>query len=322
LALQDISTDALTIEVVPLDEQGLANGFMWGGKVLGGAGTAAGAAWLLGAVGPSATFAVAAGVTALFALVPMLVRERPGERLLPWSPGEPSAEAKAAQLDGWAVIGRSLRRVLFLPASLLVTLAGFAHGLTYGLFDALMPVLTVQELAWTDAAFSYTSAVAGVVAGVVGIILGGVLVRWLGNVRAIQAALGGIVVLCAAMALAASLWANPHVIEAYIGLVLTTRTLVMVAIFAASMALCWRPVAAAQFALYMAIGNLGIAGGSAMLGPLRAALTYPQIFLLSALLALAGAVLLRWAHVGEHVTRVDAFDLPTATPAVVPARAA
>ncbi|MBA2671733.1 MAG: MFS transporter, partial [Gemmatimonadetes bacterium] len=47
LALQDIATDALTIDVVPLDEQARANGLMWGGKTLGGAIAAAGAALLL-----------------------------------------------------------------------------------------------------------------------------------------------------------------------------------------------------------------------------------------------------------------------------------
>ena len=41
LALQDIATDALAIDIVPLDEQPRANGLMWGGKVLGTAGAAA-----------------------------------------------------------------------------------------------------------------------------------------------------------------------------------------------------------------------------------------------------------------------------------------
>ena len=189
LALQDISTDALTIDVVPLDEQPRANGLMWGGKVLGGAGTAAGAGWLLNAVGVSTTLVVAGCVTAAFALVPILVRERPGERLLPWTAGAASEAAAAVQLESWAVIGRSLRRVLLMPASLLGAFVGFVMSMNQGFAEALGPVFTVQHLGWVDTSFSNMIAVAGLVGGLVGMIGGGLLVRWLGRARAIQAAL-------------------------------------------------------------------------------------------------------------------------------------
>ncbi len=189
LALQDISTDALTIDVVPLDEQPRANGLMWGGKVLGGAGTAAGAGWLLNAVGVSTTLVVAGCVTAAFALVPILVRERPGERLLPWTAGAASEAAAAVQLKSWAVIGRSLRRVLLMPASLLGAFVGFVMSMNQGFAEALGPVFTVQHLGWVDTSFSNMIAVAGLVGGLVGMIGGGLLVHRLGRARAIQAAL-------------------------------------------------------------------------------------------------------------------------------------
>ena len=317
LALQDIATDALTIDVVPLDEQPFANGLMWGGKVFGIAGTSAGGAWLLGAVGLLGTLLAAAVVTLAFMALPLVVRERPGERLLPWTAGAASPEARALQLDGWRAIGRSLRRVVFLPASLLVAAAGFALLLHQGLFDAYGPVFVVQHLGWTDAAFSNAKALGTLVGGLVGMIGGGWLVRWLGRARAVRAALLVLVAVAVAMALAAPLWSTALVTAAYLLLWVTAQTLATIAFFATCMALCWRPVAGVQFSLYMAIGNVGLVTGSALMGPLVGALTPSQMFAAMAVVPVATAVLLLRVDVAAHVDRLAALDaspLPPTSP--------
>ncbi len=322
LALQDIATDALTIDVVPPDEQARANGLMWGGKVLGGAATAAAAAWLFGAAGVSATFAVAALATLAFALIPLLVRERPGERLLPWTAGAPSAEAQALQLDGWAAIGRSLRRVAFLPASLLAALAGFALQLNEGFFDAFGPVFTVQTLGWTDAAFSNTMAVAKLVGGVVGMVGGGLLVKWLGRTQAVRVAALTTAAIGAAMGLAAPFWSSLLLTQAYLLLFVAAQTLAVIAFFATCMALCWKPVAAVQFSLFMAIANVGFMAGAALMGPLVTALTDAQALFVTAVVPVAAALLLLRVDVPAHVARVSAFDAETAPTLDAPVLAA
>ncbi len=308
LALQDIATDALTIDVVPLDEQPFANGLMWGGKVFGIAGTAAGGAWLLGSVGLSGTLAVAAAATLAFVGLPLVVRERPGERLLPWTVGAASPEARALQPDGWRQIGRSLRRVAVLPASLLVAAAGFALLLHQGLFDAYGPVFAVQHLGWTDTAFSNAKALGTLVGGVVGMLGGGLLVRWLGRAEAVRAALLALVVVAVAMALAAPFWSVALVVEAYLLLWMTAQTLATIAFFATCMALCWKPVAAVQFALFMALANVGLVMGSALMGPLVATLTPPQMFGAMAVVPVVTAVLLLRVDVAAHVAHVAALD--------------
>ncbi len=308
LALQDIATDALTIDVVPLGEQPRANGLMWGGKVLGTAGAAAAGAWLFGAVGVPATFAVAALTTLAFGLIPLLVRERPGERLLPWTAGAPSAEAQALQLHGWRTIGRSLRRVALLPASLLVALVGFTQQINMGFFEAFGPVFTVQSLGWTDAAFSNTMAVAKLVGGVVGMVGGGLLVTWLGRTRAMRAGLLVTAAVAVAMGLAVPWWSHPLVAQAYLLLFSTAHTLATIAFFATCMALCWKPVAAVQFSLFMALSNVGLMAGSALTGPLVASLTdAPPLFVTAAVPVVAALLTLR-VDVAAHVARVAALD--------------
>lgn len=308
LALQDIATDALTIDVVPLDEHGTANGLMWGGKVFGTAGAAAAAAWLFGTVGVPGTFAAAASATAAFALLPLAVRERPGERLIPWSAGAPSPEAEALQLEGWTKIGRSLRRVAFLPASLLAIGAGFFLASSDGLLNAYAPVFTVRHLGWADASFSNTMAVAKLIGGSVGMLGGGLLVAWLGRTRALCAALLVSAGTCAAMGLAPVLWSSAVVVQVYLILFVTALTLAAIAFFATCMALCWKPVAAVQFALFMAVSNVGLVSGSALMGPLEAALPPAQMFFAMAVLPIVAAVLLLRVDVPAQVARLDALD--------------
>ena len=307
LALQDVATDALTIDVVPLEEQPRANGLMWGGKVLGGAGTAAVAGWLLNTAGVSATFAIAGCATMAFASVPLVVRERPGERLLPWMSGAASEAAAAVQLESWAEIGRSLRRVLFMPASLLGALAGFVLSLNTGFDKALGPVFTVQELGWADASFSNMIAIAGVVGGVIGMVGGGLLVRWMGRTRAIQTALFVLAAFGVAMGLAASVWSSDIAVQGFFVLTVTARTLSSIAFFALCMALCWKPVAAAQFALYMAINNVGIMGGASLFGVLEGVLTYGQLFFVFALIPFVALTILHFVDLETHVARVEAL---------------
>ena len=307
LALQDIATDALAINVVPLDEQGRANGLMWGGKVLGTAATAAASAWSFGAAGVPATFAFAGLATLAFALVPLLLRERPGERVLPWTAGAASPEARAVQLTGWAEIGRSLRRVAFLPASLVTALVGFGLNLSMGFFGGFGLVLTIQTLGWTDVAFSNTMAAAELTGGVVGMVGGGLLVTWLGRTRAIRVAAVALAVVGVAMGLAAPFWESTLVTQAYLVLFVTTRTLAMIAFFATCMALCWTRVAAVQFGLFMAVGNLGLMAGSALMGPLVAATTDTQALFVMAVFPVVVALLTLRVDVATHAARVEAF---------------
>lgn len=145
-AFMDVAIDGLAIEIFPLDEQPKANSYMWGGKVIGAASTTAGAGWTLSEFGLPVTSLVAAACSIIFLTLPLLMRERPGERFLPWTSGNASPISLHLQMTGWGEILKSLVKVIFLPASVIISLVSFLHGITYGLFDALMPMITVQEL--------------------------------------------------------------------------------------------------------------------------------------------------------------------------------
>jgi PAT family beta-lactamase induction signal transducer AmpG len=242
-------------------------------------------------------------------LVPLLLRERPGERLLPWTPGAPAPESVALQLEGWAGIGQSLLRVFRLPVCLLLLGVAFAHGLFTGLFEATMPVLTVQELGWADTDYAGLSAMTRIVSGVLGMVLGGLLVERLGRRAAVGAMLGVIAVGSLAMGLLPALWASRVAVQAYAYAFQIAYVFASVGFFAMAMAACWKRVGATQFALFMAASNLGLSTGSALLGPIGDPFGFAGMFLAAAVCAAAALALLPLFDLPRHAVRLGGLDV-------------
>lgn len=92
-AFQDVATDGMAIDIVPVHEQARANGLMWGAKIMGISGSLFLGTWLINHYGLREATIALAMLVALIMLVPILMRERPGEKILPWSRGKASAEA-------------------------------------------------------------------------------------------------------------------------------------------------------------------------------------------------------------------------------------
>jgi PAT family beta-lactamase induction signal transducer AmpG len=304
-AFMDVAIDGMAIEILPDDEQSRANAYMWGGKVAGSAATTAGAAWTLNAYGMSITFFVAAFFTFLFALLIFAIKERPGEKIFPWSKGQASAEAINAQLKGLGDIGRKFLKVFVLPSSLLLAFAGFLHGITYGLFDAIMPVLTIQDLGWLDTGYSNLAALAGLIAGVIGMAVGGPLLEFLGRLKGMKLFLAALCLVAVVMGMGVAYWEHKIVVQSFVVLIYINRTLILIAIFATAMAFCWKPIAATQFATYMALMNLGISVGAPLLGPLSMFLSNAQIFFVLGFVAAMAILVLQFINVEKHLEHID-----------------
>ena len=281
-AFQDVATDGMAIEIVPVEDQPRANSFMWGGKALGKAGAIEAGSWLLDGYGLSGAMVAHTAAVGVVMLVPLLLRERPGERLLPWTRGQASEMARHLQLEGWRDIGRSLLKVVVWPGSLRAAACTFVFSLGTGFLDALLPVLTVQELGWDHTDYSKLNARAGFVSALIGMVAGWMLIELLGRQRTIAAGAALLGLASVAMALMPELWAHRLTAQAYIAAYLLIDVLVTISFLSMMMAMCWQRVGATQFSLYMAIFNMGTAAGSGNLGPLKAVLSYPDMFLVPA----------------------------------------
>ena len=320
-AFQDVAVDGMAIDIVPVDQQPRANGFMWGGKMVGVAGATAGGAWMINAYGFGAAWFAHALLIGIVMLIPLLTRERPGERLLPWTAGRAAEEAQRLQLGGFRDIGSSLLRVFFLPGSLAGALVGCIQLLGAGLFNALLPVLTVQQLGWTDAGYSALYAAAGLVSGLIGMAAGGLFAERLGPRKAIAFSSLLLAATSAAMGLLPMFWHVRLSVQAYVFAFLLLDTLIAIAFFALMMTMCWKRVAATQFSLYMAIANMGLAGGAALLGPMQQWLGYSTLFFALACYPLVVVVLLRFVDVTRHLQQVSSLDAPGSLRVTEPGRA-
>ena len=305
MAIQDVAVDGMAVDVLPIDEQSRANGVMFGSQALGVAAATAGGAWILSEAGIGASCFLLAGAMASAFLVPLLVRERPRERMLPWTPGAPSQTALNLQLDGWRDIGKSLFRAVIVPSSIIATLALFIHRTGDGLASGAMPVLAVQELGWSDTTYSSLNATSKLIGALIGMFLGGWLADRFGRTRMIKIFAGIAVGITAMMGALPSLWPATATVAGFVFIFSTLATLFSIVFAATMMALCWKRVAATQFSLYMAVSNMGISSGMSLIGPIHDAFGYRFIFLTVAVLYAAVFVLIHFVNIrAEALERV------------------
>ena len=315
MAIQDVAVDGMAVDILPLTEQSRANGVMFGSQALGiSAGTAGGASILSMAGIDAACFALAGAIATAF-LVPLLLREHPGERLLPWSVGQPSEAALRLQLHGWRDIGKTLFAAVVLPASIVGTAAVFLQRVGEGVISGAMPVMSVQELAWSDTSYSQLNATSKLVGAMVGMLLGGWLADRFGRIRMLKICSATAISLASLMAALPALWPETATVASFVLLFNTLATLFSIIFSATMMAICWKRVAATQFSLYMAVSNLGISFGMSLIGPLHEAVGYRYIFVSAAFFYAVVFVLLHFMDLKRHLTRVDELERATATAA-------
>ena len=168
----------------------------------------------------------------------------------------------------------------------------------------LMPVYYVQELNWTDTAFSSLSGIALLVGGGFAMLFGGALMDAIGRRRLYIIACGLAAAFALLIALLPSLSDTELAMHAYRIAYNTLDTLIVVAYIALAMAVSTKVIAATQFALYMALGNVGYSIGSAIFGQLQTALAYPQVFLVFAVTVLGSAAIIHFVAIERHKQRV------------------
>lgn len=301
-AVQDVAVDGMAIDILEEDERARANAFMFGGQVIGVSGSAALGSFALVNFGVGAAGFILALVVALIMLVPLFLTERQGERIMPWTPGTASKEALESVAKSWREIFSTLIRALILPMSLLLILLEALSRVSAGVLTALAPVLTVQDLGWSQEDFSQIVAMSGVAAAIFGVLLGPVVDRFGAKITLTIAVLIR-VLLFFAVGILQTHWQDPLFFEAVILLNYLSAQIVTIAVISMFMQISFQQVAATQFAVYMALANLTFSMGSALVAPMDAVFSYSQMFFVMA--ALNGLFLLLWPLLNLERHRQD-----------------
>lgn len=280
-ATQDVAVDGMAIDLVPESQHGRINAFMSFGKAIGWSGAAAVSGVMLTSLGLGTTAVLAASVSVFIFVVFLMIREREGERRLPWSKGEhlgliPEPASIAALIS-------SLNQVLWSRISLIVFLILFFHGLVNGYGDALMPIAAVQLFGMTTAQWSNLVASMGLIGAFVALGIGPFIDRF--GIKQMSMITTGVVFLHAlVLAQTEHLWTDENYVLAMLAIWVLLDPVAMVCVIAIAMSICTKRVSATQFAVYMSAANLGLSLGSTLFGIVSETVDYAESYLLLALL--------------------------------------
>jgi len=280
-ATQDVAVDGMAIDLVPESQHGRINAFMSFGKAVGWSGAAAVSGVMLTSVGLGTTALLAAGVSISIFGAFLLIREREGERRLPWSEGEHSEPIPAP--DSIASLVGSLNQVLWSRISLIVFLILFFHGLVNGYGDALMPIAAVQLFGMTTSQWSNLVASMGLIGAFVALGIGPFIDRF--GIKKMSI-ITTVVVLLHALILAQTehMWSDDNYVLVMLAIWVLLDPVAMVCVIAIGMSICTKRVSATQFAVYMSAANLGLSLGAKLFGIVSETVDYADSYLLLALL--------------------------------------
>jgi len=265
---QDVAIDGMAVDLVPEDERAQANGLMFGGQALGMAAAGAIAGWGIGAFGLQPVLMMAAlFVVGLLGWL-MLCRERPGERLMPWSAGAPSPACLDAHLGAWWPVLRTTWAAMTARKSLLVLPALMLIGMHGGFYSGALPVVAAETADWSQDRISGMMAAGSLVAGLLAVAVYGLIVGHAGVRRSMM---GGYALMLATTLVVLALapaWPDGWPLAMLMLVSDPINFFLAVCAGTVAMQLCTPAVAATQFTLYMATVNLGRTIGSGLLGPL------------------------------------------------------
>ena len=308
IMFQDIATDSLVIDIVPLEQQGKANSLMWGSKIVGTSLSLGLGSWLINSY--SFSFAVSSlAVSILFFMgVPLLVRERKGERLLPWTAGVTSRAAAIMAIDSWGKLFKSFKQVLLLRNLWLQVSITFIIMAAIHYMRTLLPIFTITSLGWDNIFYSKIYSTTNLIGGLIGMVTGGIIIYRLGIVRMLQRALLVTSLLVGIMAFSNAFWQNKSFVIAFIACINTCIVLLNIGVLALAMQLCWKRISAMQFTFCMTVFNGALAAGAAFMGLLRNYFGWQTIFVVFTCMVIFAMLLLKFMKVKKHLEQVEELE--------------
>jgi PAT family beta-lactamase induction signal transducer AmpG len=277
-ALQDVSVDALAVDLLPEKERGVANGFMFASSYAGqfiGASVLGGLLLTYG-IGTAASLQVV--LLLVIATLPLCFRESAGDALLPCNRRSFPSKDRDERHNVRALF-RRLARAFSVRSSWVAGLLALSSLVAVNAHLVFWPAYLQRQLNWSSEDYLALEGNYSVWFGLGGCICGGGIASWLGSKRTVTAAVVLLAATWFAHAVLEPYWSNPAVVTALFLLATATAAILQVAMFAMFMSIAWPPVAATQFTAYMALLNVSNGIGARIAGTLDAAFSMQSLFL-------------------------------------------
>lgn len=304
----DVAVDGMTVDIVPNEERTAINGLMFASQSVGIAATSfLGGQFLASSQMSALAFTVAAGV-GLVSLMVSVFRERPGERLLPWSAGHASAECVARQQAAWWPLLKGVFAAVTKPLTLLF-LVGIGLGSAgWSFLDAVAPTLAVQVVGWSSEQYSSYASLVSLIAALTAAVATPVLVKLFGLRRVIIALL----ITSASIFAIAGATFDPNVDGRIVAIIFAAQyvlsLLLVIAAIVWAMRICDPAVAASLFALFMAVPNFSRGLLSGLSGFAVESVGYGGFYLLVAAVMMVGLVFCLLGRVGDEQAAARILD--------------
>lgn len=292
-SLQDVSTDALAVDVLKPHEMEKVNSYMFTSKTLGGAIGGAGLGIIIVFTGFKGAILLQIPILLGIMLAPLLMTERPGERRFPWEVSEISrmvsnkitSEEHDVNVinDSFSVIFNKIRTAFSLRSAKLGVVLSLSVSLSFLLIPVL-PLLFVLELGWTEAEFNATRGGWILVVTMIGYLVGGQLGRRFGGKSVIIYGAFATALSTSLWGISGGLWDNATWMVGIWSLRSFGWSVVMINIYSLVMKVTWGEVGGTQFTGYMAMMNLSAIIGYQLTGPLASRFDYQTLLLIGAVL--------------------------------------
>lgn len=300
-SLQDVSVDALAVELLEEKERGMMNGLMFGSASLGAAFSGYVLASVMGTWGLRTAMVVQACMLCVIMLFPLLLRERDGEKLLPWTKGKATGGDEQLLAKSTGELFRLLKKAFTIKSALIMVALALCVKIAIELHTAVCTIYYIQELGWTDQEFSKARGLIEIYT-LGGCLLGGFLADRVGHKRIASATTVLFGVCYIVFGMNPEFWSNRIAVQIFFGAEGALFGALSVALFAMCMDLSWPVVAGTQFTAYMATMNLSATIGKKMAGWVYPAMDYGRILLFWGVFQIIVIVVLLW-FIDPHETR-------------------
>ena len=282
-SLQDVSTDALAVDILRPSEIEQVNSYMFTSKSIGGIIGGAGIGSVINILGIKGSIVLQIPILIAIMLVPIFMTERPGEKRFPWSESTGIEIPGANETQDFKEIIGKIKTAFTIRAAQLGILLSLTVSLSFFLIPVL-PLLFVRELGWTEELFNQTKGGVILIITMLGYLVGGQLGKRLGGKATIIYAAVGTAITTTIWGMTEGLWSS----GAFMMTIWSIRTfgwaVVMINIYSLMMKVTWGEVGGTQFTGYMAMMNLSAIIGYQLAEPIASRFDYPTLFVIAAVL--------------------------------------
>ena len=307
-ALQDGATDGMAVDSIPAREQARANGFMGGARMIGSSLALAIGSSLLTTYNFKTAMLVLSVLIGLMTLVPLFLREQPGEKIAPWTAGAASAKTRKMQITNWQIIFNALFGAFRLRNSLLVGLLLFVTMGSYNYFETLLPIFAVTVSGWTNVFYSRAFATADLIGGIGGMFLGGYLLEQFGKKQVISIYFLLIILITASLLILKSFWTNTSFVYGFIIVYRWLNAFAKIGVYAIAMQCCSRTISASQFTTYMTLGAVGSMVGATLIGPMKGRFDWDITFFAFVGMMAVSWLIMHFINIDKHVAQLTELD--------------